>query len=174
MKRLIIIFVLTVFSLNLSSITKAQRQVETNLNTIDGQIFYLLQAHQQYLNSRFKQLERELNAFEKDFYTHIGFLNDANAKSFFKTIQSNIQQNPNFKGYMQIAYTSFTSINGKVTGVHYQYLNDGQNVTVIKATNENGKTLKAIYNYDTRGKLLNVKEFKNDTLIDETKHKIKV
>ncbi len=153
---------------------KKPRSNKINISTVEGQIAYLMKAHQRFLNQQFQSMERDLDPFDRDFFVNISFMKDRTTNNFFKTIKANVEKGNVPSGLMQISYTSYTSINGKYTGVHYEYKSDGKNVILIKATNNNGNILKAIYNYNTKGKLLDVKEYRGDTVISKKVHTIKI
>ncbi len=145
-----------------------------NINTVEGQIAYLMKAHQRFLNQQFQSMEKDLDAFDRDFFVNINFMKDRSTNNFFKTIKANVEKGNVPSGLIQISYTQYTSINGKYTGVHYEYKSDGKNVILVRATNNNGSVLKAIYNYNTKGKLLDVKEYRGDKVISKKVHVIKI
>ena len=75
---------------------------------------------------------------------------------------------------MHASYTSYSSINGKVTGVSYEYKSDGKNIILTKGTLNNGEMLKAVYNYNIEGKLLNTSELKGNKLINNNTYKLEI
>ncbi len=77
-------------------------------------------------------------------------------------------------GMVNMYYSRYSNINGKVSEVNYQYTSDGKNVTLVKYTDNNGKIDNAVYKYDVKGKLLDVKEYKGKNLIDEKIHKYNI
>ncbi|GMT48482.1 MAG: hypothetical protein IEMM0008_0021 [bacterium] len=185
MKRLKLIISLAIITVSIGTCGFTEKQPQQrnskkiasgkiNINTIEGQIVYLMKAHQRFLNQHFGSMEKELDAFDRDFFVNIHFMKDGATNSFFKTIKANVEKGNIPSSMMQISYTRFTSINGKYTGTHYEYKSDGKNVVLIKATNNNGNILKAIYNYNTKGKLLNVKEFKGNEMISKKVHSIEI
>ncbi len=182
LKLIVSLIVITLFIGTCSFSDKQPQKTEAkkaaynkiNISTVEGQIIHLMKAHQRFLNHRFQSMEKDLDAFDRDFFVNINFMKDRSTNNFFKTIKANVEKGNVPNGLMQISYTQYTSINGKYTGVHYEYKSDGKNVILIKAANNNGNVLKAIYNYNTKGKLLDVKEYRGDKVISKKVHTIKI
>lgn len=158
-----------ILSLSYTSINCADAKQN---QTINQQVFKLLQDHQSFLNQYFKK--SSLSSNEKDFFSNINFMKDNMTQNFFQNIKANIESGRTAIGLMQLSYTKFVSINGHFTGVQYSYKSDGKNIFLSKSSNLNGKILKTIYNYNPKGKLLRVEHFGDNKLQLKKEHTFKI
>lgn len=180
MKRFLPIF-LTIFLAAITGISGtayAWSLFPKKVNPIERNITDLMIQHQNYLDRLFKEMNvsfaREINSFDRTFFTEVGFLNDVQAVNFFNNVESSLEKGiiPRSNGVMSISYSKYVNINGAVTGVNYSYNSDGKVVTLVKSTDTNGSLDKAVYRYDIKGRKLDVKEFKGRNLVDENIQKL--
>lgn len=144
--------------------------------SVEDSFKYLLVAHEKAISAFLQDASCSCDEFDKLFFTDFSFFGNQRTKGFFQNIQANLESGnvPRNAGTMMISYTSYTNINGKTTGVSYQYRSDGKNIQLIKGTLNNGQMLRAVYNYDVRGKLMNTQEFIGDKLIHNDSHRIEI
>lgn len=117
----------------------------------------------------------KLDTFERTFFSDFTFMNHAETRGFFNTVMAKLAKGMAPQAvYAFVAYSSISSINGKVTGVNYEYRSDGKNVTLIKGTYNNGNLVKAVYNYNITGKQLKADEYKDDRVINSNIHVIRL
>lgn len=169
MKKINFLFFLLTFSF-CTSVSVAK---ESDFPTLDSQLQKLFQSHLKFISET--QFSRsEFDDFDRVFFTDFSFLNSGNTRNFFQNIQHNIESSRAYPGLMHASYTSYSSINGKVTGVSYEYKSDGKNIILTKGTLNNGEMLKAVYNYNIEGKLLNTSELKGNKLINKNTYKLEI
>lgn len=146
----------------------------TKFHSLSQEIDYLMNLHRSH--SLF--LKKASNSFEQGFFSDISFIKGANARHFFHQIEASLKNGQiphgNTAGSYMVSYTSFSSINGKTTGVNYQYSVRNGKVVLTKGTVQNGNRLKAVYEYDRKGKLLNVNEFRNGDLLQQKTHLLNI
>jgi hypothetical protein len=165
-------FVFT-FLITLSFCTSVSVAEERYL-TIDSQLHKLLTSHLQTISQFAKTTDSALDEFDKVFFTDFAFVSAENTKNFFQTIQQNLENGKPYPGLMQVSYSSYSSINGKVTGINYEYKSDGKNIILTKGTYNNGNMLRAVYNYNIEGKLLNTTEVKGNRLINKNSYRLEI
>lgn len=170
MKKISILFILLITSSFCSSIFAKDRQVYS----IDNQIQRLFQYHLQTISGIVKTSDSGLDEFDRVFFTDFAFLNSGNTRNFFQTIQHDLEKGKPYPGLMHVSYSSYTSINGKVTGVNYEYQSDGKNIVLTKGTYNNGNVLRAVYNYNMEGKLLNTTEVKGNKVVSENSYRLEI
>lgn len=147
---------------------------ESRFVTVDSQLQKLFHSHLQAISQILQTSNSEVDEFDRVFFTDFTFLNSGNTKNFFQTIQHDLENGKVYPGLMQVSYSSYTSINGKVTGVNYEYKSDGKNIILTKGTLNNGNLLKATYNYNIEGKLLNTTEVKGNKLINKNTYRLEI
>ncbi|MBN1532898.1 MAG: hypothetical protein JXA20_09565 [Spirochaetes bacterium] len=137
------------------------------------QINSLLAMHQQELNALF-DVRGTPDQFERAFFTDMSFMNDGRVRSFFTALHRDLQQGdvPRLPGNAVISYTVLQSINGTVTGVNYEYRSDGRNITLTRGTLDNGNVVRAVYNYDMNGRLLNTSESVGSRVVNTSSHRL--
>ncbi|HMV45166.1 MAG TPA: hypothetical protein PK079_22260 [Leptospiraceae bacterium] len=167
------IFLILTFLVTLSFCTSVSVAEERETPKIDVALNRLLQSHLKFI-SEWQNSSSELDEFDKIFFTDFNFLNAGNTKNFFQNIQHNLESGKVYPGLMQVSYSSFTSINGKVTGVNYEYKSDGKNIVLTKGTYNNGEMLRAVYNYNIDGKLLNTTEVKGNKLLNKKSYRLEI
>ncbi len=173
-----LIFLLSLNYCNKENPQQAKSEKNTNqilktnrYKTLEKQISYLLNEHSNYVKAQFKTIST-LDEFDRAFFEQTQFIQNNSARNFFRSVQSSLRNNNLSGGVMSISYTSLTVVNGKYAGIQYSFHSDGKNVTISKSANNNGKVIKALYQYDTKGRLLDVKEYKGDKLFSKKTHKI--
>ena len=144
--------------------------------SVDNQINRLLAMHRKYLNDLFVSSGNEMDNFDKYFFTDFSFMNDPSTKNFFRTLQYDLESGklPGPDGAVMISYSNYVSINGKTTGVTYNYTSDGNKIILVKGTYNNGSMVRAVYNYDVHGKRLNAREYIGKKLFNNNTHKIDI
>jgi hypothetical protein len=142
-----------------------------NKETISAQIDFLIQEH-------FKSLEEfnhsGLDPFEKIFFRDSSILNLDETKNFFHSIKADLDSGKHRPGISMISFQSYSNINGKVTGVSYEYKSDGKKIILTKGTLHNGKLLKANYEYDVEQKKLDTYEVKNSKILQKKSYSLEV
>ena len=161
------------FLVTLSFCTSVSVAQEREIPTLDSQIQKLFHSHLKFASQTFPA-RSELDDFDKVFFTDFAFLNTGNTRNFFENIQHNLENGKAYPGLMQVSYSSFTSINGKVKGVNYEYRSDGKNIILTKGTLNNGEMLRAVYNYNIEGKLLNTTEVKGNKLLYKNTYRLEI
>ena len=158
MKKILIFFV------SLTLLTSVVSSDSKKLAGVKDQINYLLAVHQKAW-----QKNDMANGFSKHFFMNSAFTRERTANRFFRMVQANIERGAyaNAGGYTMMSYTSIMSFNGKTTAVSYQFAQNGGTVHFAKQAYINGQMLKAVYDYDTNGQLMNVKEYRNNRLIQK-------
>jgi hypothetical protein len=174
MKKVLLIAVAGVIAISMYAVSQGYSRSRDGhgLVPVEWQMNKLLAEHQKYLETIFN---RRFDPFDKAFFTDMGFMDNVHTVHFFKTLQADIESgNIPRNEIVQASYTNMTYINGKISGVTYQYTTNGKNVTLIKDTYNNGTMLKAVYYYDISGKLLNAREFRGNELINEDSRKLTI
>lgn len=173
-KKIFILFILFIFSISLFSQNKYIKfdGKDYNIETIEGQISLLLAKHEKFLREIVSSFR--ITDFEKSFFTNLDFINDINTKNFFNNLQKKfINRDASRNGsVMMISYTSYSNINGKISSINYEYKASGDKIHLIKQTFNDGKLLKAVYEYDVSGKLLNAHEYRDNKLINKKSHNV--
>lgn len=167
------IFLIITFLVTLSFCTSVSVAEERQTHKIDVALHRLFQSHLKFI-SDWQTNASELDDFDKVFFADFNFLNASNTKNFFQNIEYNLQNGKAYPGLMQVSYSSFTSINGKVTGINYEYKSDGKNIILTKGTYNNGEMLRAVYNYNVDGKLLNTTEVKGNKLLNKKSYRLEI
>ena len=170
MKTLSLFTFLIAFSFCTSSSVAKEKQIPN----INHQLNKLLQSHLQTISHVLETSNSDFDEFDRVFFTDFNFLNSGNSRNFFQTIQHDIENGKIRPGLMHVSYSSYSSINGKVTGVNYEYSSDGKNIILTKGTYNNGNMLKAVYNYNTEGKLLNTTEVKGDKVVNKNSYRLEI
>lgn len=170
MKKISFLFL---FLVTLSFCTSVSVANEREIPNLDTQIQKLFQSHLKFISESW-QNQAELDEFDKVFFTDFTFLNAGNTRNFFQNIQHNLENGKAYPGLMQVSYSSYSSINGKVTGVNYEYKSDGKNIILTKGTYNNGDMLRAVYNYNIDGKLLNTTEVKGNKLVNKNSYRLEI
>ncbi len=173
MKKLAITILIFMLAVNFSfaGFSVKYRGKHFNLSEIKGQVNYLLAKHSEFL----KNMQARFSRFEKHFFRYTGFMNETATNNFFKRIQYSIRNRTSPRaqsGIIMISYTSVISINGNTKAVSYSYSSNGKKIRLIKQTYNNGSLLKADYEYNIYGRLLRVKEYKGNRLIQKRNHKL--
>ena len=151
-------------SLLLTNVSFSQKR-KVNLNTIEGQIQYLLLLHQKDMKSF------RYSNFERAFFNDFQFMSQFQGQSFFRQVATSLK-NSNRRGRIFMSYTSSRFVHGKAYSVSYTFQSNGSNAVLVKQTNNNGKLLKAIYNYDVNIKNLQINEIKNKKFLFQKEYKI--
>ncbi|MBK7058828.1 MAG: hypothetical protein IPH52_28015 [Leptospiraceae bacterium] len=58
--------------------------------------------------------------------------------------------------------------------MNYEYRSDGKNIILTKGTLNNGEMLRAVYNYNIEGKLLNTTEVKGNKLLNKNTYRLEI
>jgi hypothetical protein len=172
MKKLLLIATAGMIAVSMYAVSQGYNRHEHTLIPVEWQMNKLLVEHQKYLETLFNP---RFDPFDRAFFTDMGFMDNVRTIHFFKTLQADIESgNIPANEIIQASYTNMTHINGKISGVTYQYSSNGKNVTLVKDTYNNGTMLKAVYYYDISGKLLNAREFSGNKLINEDSRKLTI
>lgn len=156
------------------------RVVKANLQTIEQQLGFLLQEHQQYLTKFYQESGVRLTAFDRGFYANTHFFRQPMVRNFLRNVQANFIRVKNsgkaaYPGLMRSSFTTYTNINGRVTGTQIQYFSDGRQVRLVKAAlNPQGKLLRTIYTYNPGEKELGVRDYRGKQLVLDKKHLIDI
>ncbi|MDH5717083.1 MAG: hypothetical protein OEZ22_05540 [Spirochaetia bacterium] len=170
-KKIIFISVLLGFALFSMSIAEEKKIKE---KYIIDEFQSLLKQHVSFLEKRFENSVL-LDTFEKSFFIQMAFIENTQTKNFFNNVAQsfqNYEKNGQAAGYTRISYSSYLFINGDTKSVHYNYQSDGKLVSLEKYTNNNGKLIKAVYNFNIAEKRLDVREFKDNKKLNENEYKI--
>ncbi len=175
MKKITLILTILIFALSagFTSQRLAYNGKVYDISKITGQVNYLLAKHETFLKHIFSK--KHISTFAKGFFRYTGFMNENTTQNFFRNLEYRIKSGnaPGAKnGVTMISYTSVVSINGETKAVSYSYSSNGKNIQLIKQTYNKGTLLKAQYEYNINGKLLKVREYKNNELINNKNHKL--
>jgi hypothetical protein len=172
MKKLLLIAAMGMIAVLMYAVSRGYNRHDHELVPVEWQMNKLLVEHRKYLETIF---DPRFDPFDRAFFTDMGFMDNVRTINFFKTLQADIKSgNIPANEIIQAAYTNMTYINGKISGVTYQYSSNGKNVTLVKDTYNNGTMLKAVYYYDISGKLLNVRDFRGNELINADSRKLTI
>ena len=166
--------ILLSFLITFSFCTSVSIADERQIPTIDSQMQKLFHSHLQTISQVLQTSNSGIDEFDRVFFTDFTFLNTGNTRNFFQNIQHDLENGKAYPGLMQVSYSSYTSINGKVTGVNYEYKSDGKNIILTKGTLNNGNVLRAVYNYNIEGKLLNTTEVKGNKLVNKNTYRLEI
>lgn len=136
----------------------------------------LIQEHQQFIQHAYSGQSSGLvsaayTAADKDFFMYTGFLQDANIQNFFHSVEDDMSQSGH-AGYTMMSYTSFISMGGQNHAIQYTYQSNGNNITFVKQTNENGQLLKSVYHYDIKSQSLKADDYRQNRVIQEKVYSI--
>ena len=166
--------ILLSFLITFSFCTSVSIADERQIPTIDSPMQKLFHSHLQTISQVLQTSNSGIDEFDRVFFTDFTFLNTGNTRNFFQNIQHDLENGKAYPGLMQVSYSSYTSINGKVTGVNYEYKSDGKNIILTKGTLNNGNVLRAVYNYNIEGKLLNTTEVKGNKLVNKNTYRLEI
>ncbi|MDH5680201.1 MAG: hypothetical protein OEZ36_01325 [Spirochaetota bacterium] len=173
------LFVLSVFSLILISDRATSHPGHGITYThkhepFEAALINILKKHQTLLKIKLDELDSEIEDMDRAFLIDTSFTGERMTKSFFHTIKANIESGKMPRGLMHMSYTKFVSINGQFKSIHYSYRVRGEKVILTRATNNNGNVLRAVYQYNQSGNLLNIQEYKGNKLLSDKSHIIKI
>ena len=143
---------------------------------ISVQFQRLLQEHQHFIQTVYS-VQNTPNAnvtlakFEQDFFLNTAFLQDANIQNFFRSVEADMDQTGK-AGYTMMSYTNFIMIGGQTRSIQYTYQSNGNDITLVKQTNDNGNLLKSVYFYDINTKSLKADDYKANEVVHEKVYKI--
>lgn len=140
---------------------------------VEKQLKNLMAVHEKFVSDVFKK-ESDVDNFDKLFFSDFAFLNSEKMNDFFQTVEKDIEKGkvPEKGVPMEVTYSSYSKIDGKEQSVNYNYLYDGKTISLTKQTDNNGKALKAVYDYDIKDKLLKTQETEGDKVLSTKTHKI--
>lgn len=142
-----------------------------NTRSIDTQIEYLIKQHTNYMNAKLQNASYD--GFTRSFFTDAAFLEDRQAVRFLKQVKAQVNASRNYPGMQSMmSFTRMTAVNGDYRMIQYQFAADGNNIRLVRSTNNNGELLKSVFDYDISGKLLNVTDTSNQKIVEQKLYKI--
>ena len=179
MKRFRILLISSLLMLSVLSLSQCHHGGEDGEKsrknkTVESKLLSIMMDHQKLLDTQLLSLKQDVLDSDRAFLIDTSFTRERMTRNFFQTIKASVEEGRIPGGLMRMSYTSMTSINGQFKAVHYSYNVDGKNVTLVRSTNNNGNVLKAVYQYNRSGKLLDIREYKGDQLLHKKEHEIKI
>ncbi len=118
----------------------------------------LLQRHEKFVLQTDNHSAFHGKILPEQFFADIRLIADQQAQNFFKnmvisTTGAGVQVT---KAYM--SYTRSQYINGKMQSISYEYSSSGNKVKMVKSTNNDGRFIRAVYNYNIHDRGLRVEE----------------
>ena len=172
-KRIEIIVSLCVVAFFFSFLCSCKDKNKSANTDVGKELKELMAVHEKYMNDVFNKENSGLDNFDKFFFSDFTFLKSEEMNDFFQNVQEDIEKGkiPEEGVPMEVTYSSYSEIDGKKKSVNYKYLYDGKTMSLTKQTDNNGKVLKAIYDYDIKDRLLKTQETEGDRVLSTKTHK---
>ena len=100
------------------------------------------------------------------FFLDVSFNNEAQVKRLLHSVSHGKS------GYMQMSYTSYSNFNGDRRLVNVSILRNGDQVKLMRTTNDNGQLLKAVYDFNASTGELKTDAFANQERVQSVKYSI--